>query len=253
MEFVKTKTCNRCEVEKPASEYHKDRGKPDGLYGICKPCRKDLSTLSRPSFKKCTGCSETKPADAFHRSAKDADGLKSRCKACRAGEKRDYEREKARSRYYANRTEMLRKNTKYREANRERLNEYSRLWSRTIKGKAKKLVRAAAARARSGGLAYDLDWEWLYERLLAGKCEATGIELHVTEHVGDVPWAPSIDRIVPSRGYTKENCRVVCYMMNMAKNGFSDDDVEVFCRAFLEHRCTKKTKAKAESILPISA
>lgn len=32
------KRCYKCKTEKPESDFHKDRSKPDGLTGQCKPC-----------------------------------------------------------------------------------------------------------------------------------------------------------------------------------------------------------------------
>lgn len=33
------KQCSRCRETKPTSEFHKDKGRSDGLSGWCKPCR----------------------------------------------------------------------------------------------------------------------------------------------------------------------------------------------------------------------
>lgn len=35
---MKTKTCNKCQEEKPLSEFHKDNGNPDGYRYSCKKC-----------------------------------------------------------------------------------------------------------------------------------------------------------------------------------------------------------------------
>lgn len=35
-----TKLCSKCEKQKPLSEYHVNRGKPDGLHNYCKSCWK---------------------------------------------------------------------------------------------------------------------------------------------------------------------------------------------------------------------
>ena len=37
------KKCRTCGIEKPLSEYHKDREKKYGVRGICKPCAKEIS------------------------------------------------------------------------------------------------------------------------------------------------------------------------------------------------------------------
>jgi len=44
------------------------------------------------------------------------------------------------------------------------------------------------------------------------------------------PFSPSIDRKIPNLGYTKENCQVVAWWYNMAKQTFTDDDILSFCQ-----------------------
>ena len=56
--------------------------------------------------KKCKGCGKTKPVAAFHKHGSRRDGLQPRCKVCRKNRP-------SRSAYFE----------KYREENRERLNE----------------------------------------------------------------------------------------------------------------------------------
>jgi hypothetical protein len=151
---------------------------------------------------------------------------------------RDTDRKRALEQYYKNHENKKNKARRYREENRESLNEYMGEWASTTKGRAKKLVRMAAARARKAGVPFDLDWKWLHKKLLVGKCEATGLDLHISRGIS--PWSPSLDRKVGSKGYTKKNVRVVVYVFNTAKNGFTDDDVEEMCRAFVRKRNGKK-------------
>jgi hypothetical protein len=47
------------------------------------------------------------------------------------------------------------------------------------------------------------------------------------------PWSASIDRIEPRLGYTPENTRVVCWMLNAAKGEYSDSDVIKMARALV--------------------
>jgi hypothetical protein len=88
-------------------------------------------------------------------------------------------------------------------------------------------LESAKLRALKVDIPFDLDREWVSERLLAGVCEATGLpfEFKLAEGQTRNPFAPSIDQIVPSKGYTKDNCRLVAMIYNYAKNNFSDADV----------------------------
>jgi hypothetical protein len=47
------------------------------------------------------------------------------------------------------------------------------------------------------------------------------------------PFAPSIDRINPSIGYTKDNIRLVCASVNFALNEFGEDIFRKICKAYL--------------------
>ena len=33
------KECSRCRLTRPAGDFHRERGKPDGLAAYCKPCK----------------------------------------------------------------------------------------------------------------------------------------------------------------------------------------------------------------------
>jgi hypothetical protein len=90
-----------------------------------------------------------------------------------------------------------------------------------------KLLSSARKRAKDKQLEFDLDSEWLKPKLNLMKCEATGVDLMLEkrENVCHAPFRPSIDRIDNSRGYTKDNCRVVCVIFNKAKSDCLDEDV----------------------------
>lgn len=64
------------------------------------------------------------------------------------------------------------------------------------------------------------------EAIAGGRCEATGIEFQLNPWPdgGPNPFAPSLDQIIPGRGYTPENTRVVCWFFNRAA-GLWDDSV----------------------------
>lgn len=43
------KICSKCKALKPASDFHKNKGKSDGLQNICKVCAKERDALSYAS------------------------------------------------------------------------------------------------------------------------------------------------------------------------------------------------------------
>lgn len=66
-----------------------------------------------------------------------------------------------------------------------------------------------------------------------GRCAVTGIPFDYKRLDGHTkrPWAPSLDRIEASDGYTVANCRIVCVVANLAMNTWGEG---VF-RQMLEH------------------
>lgn len=81
---------------------------------------------------------------------------------------------------------------------------------------------------------FSLSPEWLEARLRMGRCVKTGIEfdLTVTTEQHANPFAPSIDRLDCSEGYTEQNCRLVVWIYNVMRQDFSDEHIERFARSF---------------------
>jgi hypothetical protein len=100
--------------------------------------------------------------------------------------------------------------------------------------RARYMLHNAKQRARAAGAVFSLTREWITLRLRAGICEVTGLGFIFKSGTGTghgSPWAPSIDRIDPAMGYTPENCRVVVWIFNCAKNVGTDEDVHVLASA----------------------
>lgn len=89
-------------------------------------------------------------------------------------------------------------------------------------GEAERMWGNSCVERRAG-----LDPMWIYEKLVTGVCEATGLEFD-----WDNPLlTPSPDRTIPaSKGgeYTKENTKIVCLGYNLMKMGFSEDHATAF-------------------------
>lgn len=89
--------------------------------------------------------------------------------------------------------------------------------------RAMRLLGAARARARQKGLEYLLDDGWSLLSIQAvlerGECELTGLPF------GEGPLAPTLDRIIPARGYVPGNVRVICRLMNAALGNWGEDEL----------------------------
>ena len=89
--------------------------------------------------------------------------------------------------------------------------------------RASRLVSGAKKRALKVGLEFDLDTSWVTERVAKGQCEVTGIQFEMI--TGRSAFAPSLDRIDPQMGYTRENVQVVVWAYNAAKGVASHEEV----------------------------
>ena len=106
--------------------------------------------------------------------------------------------------------------------------EYERLVTRAY--------AAVAVRARKDGekcLSKD-ELKALWARA-NGKCQLTGIPFSSERKPGCVkrPWMPSVDRIDCSKGYTADNCRLVCVAVNLALNEFGDEVLLTIAKGLL--------------------
>jgi hypothetical protein len=115
----------------------------------------------------------------------------------------------------------------YRTSNPEKVKQKSRDHHNSIRGRAKSLLNSAQHRSVQRNLDFDIDLNWVISRLEFGKCALTGIDfIFETRQNGHRnPYSPSLDRKDNSQGYTKENCRVILWALNM---GFADWGQETY-------------------------
>jgi len=83
----------------------------------------------------------------------------------------------------------------------------------------KEAVSGAKQRARERGLPFDIDIDWVLSKVEQQdlRCSLTGIPF-LSEHNTSSyrhPFAPSLDRIEPKSGYTRENVRIIVFAMNV--------------------------------------
>jgi hypothetical protein len=137
----------------------------------------------------------------------------------------------------------------YREKNKERLREKHRKYyaatkatraARTLsyintpEGRAREMYKHAKRRSANLGWSFDLDFEWVLDKVLSG-CELSGLAF-TYERDGsgkNVPLSPSIDRVDSSKGYTKDNCRVIVWALNAAFNSWGKAQFKQIVSAWL--------------------
>ena len=110
---------------------------------------------------------------------------------------------------------------------RERL-ERMRLESIAKRGKieyvktTEQYLQSLRARAEKKGIDFDLTPDWIEAKMAYEFCEATGVRFRGK---GNDPFGRTIDRKDSSKGYTKANCWVACWMYNRAKMDNTHEDV----------------------------
>lgn len=102
----------------------------------------------------------------------------------------------------------------------------------------RRLFFGSRTRSKIKKIDFDLTQEWILEKIRNGICPVTGIKFYIdaapSKHGGpQFPFAPSLDRIDSSKGYTMENTQVVVWIYNAAKSSFSHSDVLVLAKSLL--------------------
>lgn len=117
------------------------------------------------------------------------------------------------------------KQKRYRQKHPKRTSEAWQRYAHSDKGTVTLYLNYAQDRSRKHNLPYNLDREWLLEKLKKGVCELSGLVFVRTPpgRYRTHPFAPSIDRIEPHLGYVKENCRLVCFGVNRARSDWGDE------------------------------
>lgn len=88
------------------------------------------------------------------------------------------------------------------------------------------------------GLEFNLTVDWYLAHFSQG-CAVTGKDLmppRRREKSEANPWDAHVDRIDQKRGYTMDNCRIVCAMFNQARGQWKDSDVMEMADALKENR-----------------
>lgn len=194
------------------------------MLAILSPCPVALPT------KVCTRYNQAKSLTEFHAHKMGRMGKRAACKKCQSEANRPWT-----------------------EANADKVTEYARRWRRdnpaklalsqvkyleTAAGRAKALWHAARQR-RSEGFA--LTKEHVIRGVERGRCPITGFAFDLSARyrkrsdMSRNPYAPSLDRLDNSKGYTDDNVIVVCSQVNMMRGEMSYAELAVFCRAVVDH------------------
>ena len=114
------------------------------------------------------------------------------------------------------------------------------------------LLSSAKARAREAGMPFDLDDSpgfvaGLYETQ-RGLCAVSRLKFNLTsfpEALVKHPYAPSIDRVLSSGGYTKDNVRLVCVAVNFGLGQWGEEVYLTLARSAVDYERQQETKEEA--------
>jgi hypothetical protein len=113
----------------------------------------------------------------------------------------------------------------------------------------KRTMKSIRARCSWKNLPFDLTVEYLAD--LAKKqnyrCVLTGMKFKLKKD-GPFrvdPYALTVDRIIPKKGYVQGNVRLVCFAMNLALMNWGEDVFAPFAIAFSRHRLRKNQANEA--------
>jgi hypothetical protein len=72
----------------------------------------------------------------------------------------------------------------------------------------------------------------LEKRVQSGRCEMTGVPFDF--HAKGTAWnSPSLHRIVPAKGYTFSNIKVICFAMNAALGNWGEEPLKKIATEWL--------------------
>ena len=114
------------------------------------------------------------------------------------------------------------------------------LWLHPDKYHRRRIATAAARarrRAKAKGVPFDIDIDYLVSLYPEdGKCPALGIDLVWGDGARDN--SPSVDRIVPSKGYVRGNVCWLSVKANTIKTNATPDEISAVARFIQEQNCS---------------
>ena len=151
--------------------------------------------------KKCSVCQLIKDVSEFSPRKDRPSGLYSCCKPCKCIKR-------------------------HNATQRDRLTNPIDLW-------IKRTYQWTKSRAQTKHVEFNLTMEFLQELIIKSdlKCSYCLKQLNFQRQYEDRWDAPSIDRIIPSLGYTQSNSLICCYRCNAIKNDATSDELYMLSEA----------------------
>ena len=138
---------------------------------------------------------------------------------------------------------------KYYEKNKEKICEQNRNDYRFVgKRYVYMMLKRAQKRAHEKNLIFDLSIDDIH---IPEFCPILGVKLIVGKTQGPDDFSPSLDRIIPENGYTKDNIKIISMRANRMKSNASIQDIENLLNYLKANndkypQCTTYNNKKAE-------
>jgi hypothetical protein len=181
----------------------------------------------------CKTCEIEQPFENFNIRKDNSTGYNIHCKSCMTVlRKKHYNPVTRRKWYDLNKEHVLQQGKEWRENNRERHSQMSHEWYVRTKTEntAKYMHKHAKARAKKKGIPFEIE---VSDIVIPEYCPYLGVKLQVSFN-SDARHSPSLDRIDPKKGYTKDNIQVVSRIFNSMKWDSSREELIHFCKSVLE-------------------
>lgn len=162
--------------------------------------------------RTCTRCDIYKSLDEFHKQNDGQYGRQSRCKDCR------------------NHVARVDYSPRYKDKATKAKRAYH------LKDPRRRMVDKAKERAKLKGVPFDLKYT---DFEIPEYCPLLGIKLEWNTgnpgKKGPGPGSPSLDRIVPSKGYVKGNVWVISTRANTIKNDATPEELLLIAKSLAAH------------------
>ena len=174
---------------------------------------------------------------------KEWDGFQKACKECQKkrnakykDENPEYFKQKGKENYKPEENKARYQKTKVNFLKRKEE------WYLSISGRLYDLMQAAKDRSKKKNTPFDLTLDFLLQKYEEqnGTCVLTGLQF-IFERTSNkqqryTPFGPSLDKIDYTKGYTQDNTRLVCVIVNLALNTFGDECFDKMCEAYIKKK-----------------
>jgi hypothetical protein len=169
-------------------------------------------------MKKCSKCKEEKDLDLFYNSKHTKSGKTSQCKKCMS----DYRKSKRKKNRDYQRNRRATNNDLVCE---QRRNSWRRLDPR------KRILQQSRSRAKRKGIDFNLELE---DIIIPNECPLLGLPFIIGTK-DNYEQTHSLDRVDPTKGYTKDNVWVVTKKANSMKNSATKEELLYFAYKIIEY------------------